>query len=161
MAVAAADPADPGERMRSGPAGVDAGQRADVEVEQGQGFLSDHYDPVHKKVRLSPHNYSEPSVAAISVAAHECGHAVQHATAYAWLNMRTAMVPVLNFSNVLMNIVLFAAIFGAFAVPGMGNTILLIYIISQGLITLFSLITLPVEVDASNRAIAWLGTKKH
>lgn len=128
----------------------------DVRVISTPGFLSDHYDPRTKTVNLSEKVFSESTVSAAAVAAHECGHALQHAQGYAWLNMRSAMVPVVQFSSVIMNVLVFAFMFGAYMAPQMGNTFLLVYVICQAFITLFSIITLPVEVDASKRALLWL-----
>lgn len=133
-------------------------QLFDVKVVSVQGQLTDHYNPATKTVNLSTDVYNGRNVSAAAVAAHECGHAVQHATAYTWLGFRTAMVPVLNFSSVLLNIILIGALFGSFALPGMQDNFILIYIAFQALMTLFSIITLPVEVDASNRALSWLNS---
>jgi Zn-dependent membrane protease YugP len=127
----------------------------DVKVTSVDGFLSDHYNPLNKTVNLSPEVYSGNSIAAAAVAAHECGHAVQHATAYQWLMMRSRLAPVVQFSSMLMNIVLFIGV--AMAVAGGSPTVLLVGIILMGLTVIFSLITLPVEFDASKRALAWLG----
>jgi uncharacterized protein len=128
----------------------------DVKVVSHQGFLSDHYNPVDKTVNLSGDVYNGNHVAAAAVAAHECGHAIQHADAYKWLGMRTAMVPVVQFSSYIMNMLVFAFMFGAYFAPQMGNTLLLVYIVCQAIVTFFSVVTLPVEVDASKRALAWL-----
>ena len=128
----------------------------DVRVVSHSGFLSDHYNPVDKTVNLSSDVYNGVHVASAAVAAHECGHAVQHAGAYKWLGLRTAMVPVVQFSSYIMNMLVFAFMFGAYFAPKMGNAFLLIYIVCQAAVTLFSVITLPVEVDASRRALAWL-----
>ena len=125
----------------------------DVKVVSVRGFLSDHYDPTKKTVNLSPEVFEGRSVAAAAVAAHECGHAVQHATAYSWLMMRSKLVPLVQFSANLVNWVLLIGIFMAAS----GNTTLLL--IGIGLFALsvvFTLVTLPVEFDASNRALAWL-----
>lgn len=131
----------------------------DVKVISVEGQLTDHYNPVDKTVNLSHDVYHGRSVSAAAVAAHECGHAVQHATAYAWLGLRSALVPAVNFSNKAMNYIFFAMIiFGA--VTAMYNQILLIIIILQAAITLFSLVTLPVEIDASQRALVWLNTSR-
>ncbi|HEY1038184.1 MAG TPA: zinc metallopeptidase [Bacteroidia bacterium] len=130
----------------------------DVSVTSTPGFLSDHYNPATKTVNLSAEVYEGRNVAAAAVAAHECGHAVQHASAYSWLKMRTSMVPVVQASSTLMNILFIALAFVAFALPSMGNSMLLLVIICQAVITLFSIVTLPVEVDASKRALAWLNT---
>ena len=131
----------------------------DVKVISVEGQLTDHYNPLDKTVNLSHDVYNGRSISAAAVAAHECGHAVQHATAYAWLGLRSTLVPVVNFSNRAMNHIFFAMIiFGA--VTAMYNQILLIIIILQAAITLFSLITLPVEIDASQRALVWLNTSR-
>ncbi len=124
----------------------------DVKVVQGEGFLSDHYNPATKTVNLSPDVYGTASVAAAAVAAHECGHAVQHATAYPWLTMRSKLVPVVQVSSYLVQIVLVVGILMVQAFP----QLLLGGIILFGITTLFSVITLPVEFDASNRALKWL-----
>lgn len=126
----------------------------DVQVQSVQGALTDHYNPLTKTVNLSEWVYNQPTVAAAAVAAHECGHAVQHAHSYAWLSMRSAIVPVVSISSRLMTFVLIA---GIAMLAFSGNPIVLIVGIAMfGLTTLFSFITLPVEFDASNRALAWL-----
>ncbi len=130
----------------------------DVTVTNQPGFLTDHYNPITKVVNLSEDVYSGRNVAAAAVAAHECGHAVQHASAYTWLNLRTAMVPIVQVSSTLMNFLFMALFFVAYSLPKMGNTMLLIVIVCQAAITLFSIITLPVEVDASKRGLAWLNS---
>ena len=124
----------------------------DVKVVSVDGFLSDHYNPADKTVNLSPDVYSGNSIAAAAVAAHECGHAVQHATAYQWLTMRSKLVPVVQFSSGIVQWILLAGVLMINAFPGL----LLVGIILFGLTTLFSVITLPVEFDASRRALAWL-----
>lgn len=124
----------------------------DVKVVSVDGFLSDHYNPATKTVNLSPDVYNGISIAAAAVAAHECGHAVQHATAYQWLTMRSRLVPVVQFSSGIVQWILLAGVLLINAFPAL----LLGGIILFGLITLFSVITLPVEFDASNRALAWL-----
>ncbi len=126
----------------------------DVKIEEGQGFLSDHYNPLTKTVKLSPAVYRERSVAAAAVAAHECGHAVQHANAYVWLKLRSAIVPVVNLAAKAQQFLLLFAL-GAFGVNG-SPTLMLITLATFGITALFSLITLPVEFDASQRALAWL-----
>lgn len=125
----------------------------DVQVTSVQGFLSDHYNPVNKTVNLSPEVYNSSSIAAAAVAAHECGHAVQHAKAYAWLTMRSKLVPVVQFSSGIINIALLVGV--ALALAGM-PIFLLIAIGLLAVTVVFSLITLPVEFDASRRALAWL-----
>jgi Zn-dependent membrane protease YugP len=126
----------------------------DVTVTSVDGFLSDHYNPLNKTVNLSPDVYHGVSVSAAAVAAHECGHAVQHATAYGPLVFRSRMVPVVQFSSNIVNWVLMAGII-MLAVSN-NATVLLIGIIMMSLTVVFSLITLPVEFDASKRALAWL-----
>jgi uncharacterized protein len=126
----------------------------DVQVTSVQGFLSDHYNPANKTVNLSPEVYSGTSVAAAAVAAHECGHAVQHATQYSPLMLRSKLVPAVQVSSRLVNWVLLA---GMIVLASTKNpTVLLIGIVAMGITVLFSLITLPVEFDASKRALAWL-----
>jgi hypothetical protein len=124
----------------------------DVQVLSSEGMLSDHYNPAKKTVNLSPDVYNGRSVASTAVAAHECGHAVQHAQAYAWLKFRSAMVPVVSVTN---NIVPFILIGGIFTL-GVFPQLLLLGILLFALTTLFSFVTLPVEIDASRRALAWL-----
>jgi uncharacterized protein len=124
----------------------------DVKVISVNGYLTDHYDPFKKTVNLSPEVYNGRSVASAAVAAHECGHAVQHATAYSWLMLRSRLVPFVQFSSNIVQWVLLAGILMINAFPGL----LLAGIILFAVTTLFSLITLPVEYDASNRALAWL-----
>lgn len=125
----------------------------DVKVVSVEGFLSDHYNPANKTINLSPEVYSNYSVAAAAVAAHETGHAVQHATAYAWLNLRSKLVPAVQVSSTVVNLVLLIGVFMAAS----GNpTLLLVGIALFALSVLFSLITLPVEFDASRRALEWL-----
>lgn len=124
----------------------------DVKVVSVEGFLSDHYDPTKKTVNLSPEVYAGHSIAAAAVAAHECGHAVQHATAYSWLTMRSKLVPVVQFSSGIVQWVLLAGILMINAFPGL----LLAGIVLFAATTIFAFVTLPVEYDASNRALAWL-----
>ncbi|MEO7960406.1 MAG: zinc metallopeptidase [Ginsengibacter sp.] len=127
----------------------------DVSVVSVQGFLSDHYDPTRKTVNLSPDVYSGRNVSAAAVAAHECGHALQHATAYSMLKLRSGLVPVVQISSNLAQWVILIGI-GLFTVGGGNQTVLLIGIILFAASTLFSVITLPVEFDASSRALKWL-----
>jgi len=124
----------------------------DVKVISVEGSLTDHYNPQNKTVNLSPDVYHGRSVAAAAVAAHECGHAVQHATAYSWLQFRSAMVPALSVSSRYMHWILLIGIITLNTFP----TLLFIGIAMLALTTVFSFVTLPVEFDASNRAIAWL-----
>ena len=124
----------------------------DVRVEETEGFLTDHYDPREKVVRLSGKVYSSDSVAAAAVAAHECGHAVQHARGYAPLRLRTALVPTVNFASRIVSWVLLAGILTIQIFPG----ILWFAIALFAMTTLFSIVTLPVETNASRKAVAWL-----
>lgn len=125
----------------------------DVKVISVDGFLSDHYNPANKTVNLSPDVYNGNSVAAAAVSAHECGHAVQHATAYRWLTMRSKLVPAVQVTSNLVNWVLLVGVIMAAS----GNTtVLLVGIVLMTITVVFSLITLPVEFDASKRALAWL-----
>lgn len=124
----------------------------DVQVVSVDGFLSDHYDPTKKTVNLSPEVYSGASIASAAVAAHECGHAVQHATAYKWLTMRSKLVPFVQFSSSIVQWILLAGIILINTFP----FLLLAGIVLFALTTIFSVVTLPVEFDASNRALAWL-----
>ena len=126
----------------------------DVKVVSTDGILSDHYNPETKTVNLSEDVYSGRNIAAASVAAHECGHAVQHAFAYGPLQLRSSLVPVVSFSSKWMTWVLLAGML-VISYTGSG-TLLLIGIILFALTTLFSFVTLPVEIDASRRAVAWL-----
>jgi Zn-dependent membrane protease YugP len=131
----------------------------DVNVVCVEGQLTDHYNPANKTVNLSPDVYYGRNASAAAVASHECGHAVQHATSYAWLNLRSTLVPIQHSAGKILNIVLIASLFGGFAlglpVPFIG------YIIvgSYSVITLFTIVTLPVEFDASSRALAWVKTR--
>lgn len=123
-----------------------------VKVVSTAGQLTDHYNPTTKTVNLSESVYNERSVAAAAVAAHECGHAVQHAVQYGPLQMRSALVPVVSFANSWMQWILLAGILLVEVYP----SLLLLGIILFASTTLFSFVTLPVEVDASRRATAWL-----
>jgi Zn-dependent membrane protease YugP len=128
----------------------------DVKVTSVEGFLSDHYNPANRTVNLSPDVYNGTSISAAAVAAHECGHAVQHATHYGPLMFRSKMVPAVQVSSMLVNWVLLA---GMIVLATSKNpTVLLIGIIAMSVTVLFTLITLPVEFDASKRALAWLQT---
>jgi Zn-dependent membrane protease YugP len=124
----------------------------DVKVSHVQGTLTDHYNPLNKTLNLSDAVYNERNIAAAAVAAHECGHAVQHATGYAFLKMRSALVPVVSFASNWVQWVLLAGILLINIFP----SLLLIGIILFALTTLFSIVTLPVEVNASSRALDWL-----
>jgi uncharacterized protein len=125
---------------------------SDVTVQSVEGQLTDHYNPLKKTINLSREVYSGASVAAAAVAAHETGHALQHAEAYAWLNMRSKLAPVVSFSSNWIQWVLIAGLILINSRP----EILLIGIVLFAITTLFSVITLPVEVNASKRALAWL-----
>jgi uncharacterized protein len=125
----------------------------DVKVVSVEGFLSDHYNPLNKTINLSPEVYNNYSISAAAVAAHETGHAIQHANAYTWLNLRSKLVPAVQFSSGLVNWVL---LIGVFMAASGNSTLLLVGIVLFAITVLFSLVTLPVEFDASKRALAWL-----
>jgi uncharacterized protein len=127
----------------------------DVQVVSVPGFLSDHYNPANRTVNLSPEVYNGASVSAAAVAAHECGHAIQHATQYAPLQFRSKMVPVTQISSNLSQIVLLAGIV-LLTISTKWSFVLLIGIGLFAMATIFSIVTLPVEFDASKRALAWL-----
>ena len=131
----------------------------DVKVVCTSGMLSDHYNPKTKMVNLSEGVYSQRNAAAAAVAAHECGHAVQHATGYEWLQMRSTLVPAVSVASNLSMWVIFGGL-AAMQTLAFGQTIAMIGVGMFGLGTLFSFITLPVEYDASNRALAWLKRKQ-
>jgi hypothetical protein len=124
----------------------------DVRVESVQGHLTDHYNPVNKTINLSPDVYNGRTISAVAVAAHECGHAVQHATAYSWLTMRSKLVPAVSFSSKWVQWILLAGVLLIQTFPAL----LLAGIALFALTTVFSFITLPVEINASQRALAWL-----
>ena len=126
----------------------------DVQVISVEGQLTDHYNPANKTVNLSPDVYYSRSVAAAAVAAHECGNAVQHAKAYAWLSLRSALVPVINVASTLTQWTLFIGVMLLFFTHD--PFVLAIGVAALALVTLFSFITLPVEFDASRRALVWL-----
>jgi uncharacterized protein len=129
----------------------------DVQVLSVPGFLSDHYDPTKKTVNLSPDVFEGRNISAAAVASHECGHAVQHATAYSMLMLRSRLVPITQISTNLSQWVILAGL-GVMGFGGGNQTILLFGIILFAVSTLFSVITLPVEFDASSRALKWLDT---
>jgi Zn-dependent membrane protease YugP len=148
--------------LRSGKSGREIAEKMlrengiyDVRVISTEGRLTDHYNPADKTVNLSADVYEGRSITAAAVAAHECGHAVQHAENYAPLKMRTALVPVVNFASTAMNFIYIGMFILAFSAH-LYNQALLAIIIAQAFITLFALITLPVELDASRRALAWV-----
>lgn len=131
-----------------------------VKVVSVPGRLTDHYNPQDKTVNLSPDVYNKCSVASAAVAAHECGHAVQHAQSYSWLQLRSTLVPAVAFSSKMLNFIFIMMFLGAGILNWFGiNTALLIVIAFQATITLFTMVTLPVEFDASNRALIWLNRK--
>lgn len=132
----------------------------DVKVISTPGQLTDHYNPADKTVNLSEGVYNQRNAAAAAVAAHECGHAVQHATAYNMLQLRSQLVPIVNVSSTLSQWLIFGGlILGAAAGLGFGFYIAVIGLVLMAIATAFSFITLPVEYDASNRALAWLKNK--
>jgi Zn-dependent membrane protease YugP len=128
----------------------------DVRVISVAGQLTDHYNPVNKTVNLSEAVYNQRNAASAAVAAHECGHAVQHAVGYQWLTMRSKLVPFVNVASSYMQWILIGGILLMNSFP----QLLLIGIVLFAATTIFSLVTLPVEYDASNRALAWLESKK-
>lgn len=128
----------------------------DVKVTCIGGSLTDHYNPLSKTVNLSEPVYYGRSAASAAIAAHECGHAVQHAKAYAPLKVRSALVPVQNASSRILNFIMFFALFGGFAMSASWQTMGLVVVGCYFVLTLFSFITLPVEFDASRRALAWV-----
>lgn len=145
--------------LRSGLSGQEVAARmlqhygiSDVKIVEGKGFLSDHYNPMSKTVALSPAVFRGRSIAAAAVAAHECGHAVQHANAYSMLQLRSALVPAVKMSAMAQQWLLIIAFMTLSTMP----SIMLITIIAFAITTLFSFITLPVEFDASRRALLWL-----
>jgi Zn-dependent membrane protease YugP len=147
--------------LLSGLSGKDVAERMlhdngiyDVDVISVEGQLTDHYNPADKTVNLSPDVYHSRSVAAAAVAAHECGHAVQHAKAYSWLTLRSTLVPVVNVASTLTQWTLMIGVMLLFFTHN--PFVLAIGVGALALVTLFSFVTLPVEFDASNRALAWL-----
>lgn len=147
--------------LLSGLSGAEIAQRmlhdhgiTNVQVISVEGQLTDHYNPEDRTVNLSPDVYHSRSVAAAAVAAHECGHAVQHAKAYGWLTFRSAMVPIVSTASTLTQ---WTLMIGVMLLIFSGNPLVLfIGVIALGIVTAFSFITLPVEFDASRRALAWL-----
>lgn len=127
---------------------------SDVQVISTPGRLTDHYNPLDRTVNLSENVYNEASVAAMAVAAHECGHAIQHARAYPWLGLRSSLVPMVNLGSRLGQIVLMIGL--ALLAAGSGTMIAWIGLALYATTTLFAFVTLPVEFDASRRALAWL-----
>ncbi|SNR55184.1 hypothetical protein SAMN06265371_10583 [Lutibacter agarilyticus] len=154
-------------RLQNGLSGREIAQKMladngiyDVKVISTPGQLTDHYNPINKTVNLSESVYNQANASAAAVAAHECGHAVQHATAYEWLTMRSKLVPVVGISSKFSQwLVIGGLILGAASGnTGIGFTIAVIGLGMMAIATLFSFVTLPVEYDASNRALAWLKT---
>jgi hypothetical protein len=147
--------------MTNGMSGVEVAQKmlayyriSDVQIVQGKGFLSDHYNPQTKTVSLSPEVYQGRSVSAAAVAAHECGHVVQHAEAYKWLTLRSKLVPVVQLAGRAQGFLLLFALGGL--ASGFGGILFQITVVAFAITAAFSLVTLPVEFDASKRALAWL-----
>lgn len=154
--------------LRNGMSGAEIAQKMlhdngiyDVKVISTPGRLTDHYNPADKTVNLSEAVYNQRNAAAAAVAAHECGHAVQHATAYQWLGLRSKLVPVVQISSSLSQWLVFGGLILGIASKGLsiGYIVAVIGLVLMAIATAFSLITLPVEYDASNRALAWLKNK--
>ncbi|MBM3400800.1 MAG: zinc metallopeptidase [Bacteroidetes bacterium] len=130
----------------------------DVQIISAEGQLSDHYNPANRTVNLSPEVYHGRSVAAAAVSAHECGHAIQHAMAYNWLKFRSSVVPAVNVAS---KITQWALMIGVMLLVFSGDiTVLAIGVAALAVVTLFAFITLPVEFDASKRALAWLQSNR-
>lgn len=153
--------------LRNGMSGAEIAEKmlhdhgiTNVKVISTPGKLTDHYNPQNKTVNLSEAVYNQRNAAAAAVAAHECGHAVQHATAYSWLQMRSRMVPMVNISSSLSQwLIMGGLILGFAAGSGIGYYVAIAGLILMAVATAFSFVTLPVEYDASNRALAWLKNK--
>jgi len=128
----------------------------DVKIISVDGQLTDHYNPLEKTVNLSPEVYIGRSVAAAAVAAHECGHAVQHARAYMWLGLRSKLVPSVGFASRYVQFIIFGGIIMAAFAPMFGFVVVAFGVALFAVTTIFAFITLPVEIDASNRALVWL-----
>jgi Zn-dependent membrane protease YugP len=154
-------------QLRNGMSGAEIAEKMlkdngifDVEVISTRGQLTDHYNPQNKTVNLSEVVYNERNAAAAAVAAHECGHAVQHATAYSYLTMRSKLVPIVSVTSNMSQYLVFGGLaLGAAAGLGLGWWVAVAGLVMMSFATLFSVITLPVEYDASNRALAWLKAK--
>lgn len=157
-------------KLRNGMSGAEIAAKmladhgiTDVRITNVQGQLTDHYNPIDKTVNLSEVVYHERNAAAAAVAAHECGHAVQHAEAYAWIGLRSKLVPFYTISATIMNYANMIMLFGGAALiysnNSFGTTILMILIVANLILTAFALFTLPVEFDASKRALNWMQTK--
>ncbi len=153
--------------LRNGMSGAEIAEKmlhdhgiTDVRVISTSGSLTDHYNPQNKTVNLSEAVYNQRNAAAAAVAAHECGHAVQHAQAYSWLQMRSKMVPMVNISSSLSQwLIMGGLILGIASKSGIGYYVAIAGLILMAVATAFSFVTLPVEYDASNRALAWLKNK--
>ena len=151
-------------RLRNGMSGAEIAEKmlsdhgiSDVKVVSVKGQLTDHYNPKNRTVNLSEAVYHQRNAAAAAVAAHECGHAVQHAKAYSWLQMRSTMVPMVSIASRFSTMVIFVGLLLGFGAGlGLGYWVVLLGFLMMGVATLFSFVTLPVEYDASNRALAWL-----
>ncbi len=155
-------------QLRNGMSGAEIAQKmladhgiTDVEVISVKGKLTDHYNPKNKTVNLSESVYNQRNAASAAVAAHECGHAVQHAKAYSWLTLRSQLVPVVSVTSGMSTWIVFGgiALMAANVLGGIGIYVAYAGLGMMGAATLFSFITLPVEYDASNRALAWLKNK--
>jgi uncharacterized protein len=151
--------------LRNGMSGAEIAEKMladhgikDVQVVSTAGMLTDHYNPANKTVNLSEGVYNQRNAAAAAVAAHECGHAVQHATAYEWLQMRSKLVPVVNVASSMSQWVIMGGLI-LMATSSFGYPVAIAGLVLYGFGTVFSFITLPVEYDASNRALAWLKNK--
>ena len=155
-------------RLRNGMSGAEVAEKmlsdhgiSDVKVVSVKGQLTDHYNPKDRTVNLSEAVYYQRNAAAAAVAAHECGHAVQHAKAYSWLQMRSTMVPMVSIASRFSTMVIFVGfLLGFGAGLGLGYWVVLLGFVMMGIATLFSFVTLPVEYDASNRALAWLKNRQ-
>ena len=151
-------------RLRNGMSGAEIAEKmlsdhgiSDVKVVSVKGQLTDHYNPKNRTVNLSEAVYHQRNAAAAAVAAHECGHAVQHAKAYSWLQMRSTMVPMVSIASRFSTMVIFVGLLLGFGAGlGLGYWVVLLGFLMMGVATLFSFMTLPVEYDASNRALACL-----
>ena len=155
-------------QLRNGMSGAEIAQKMlddhgirDVQVISTAGMLTDHYNPKNKTVNLSEGVYNQRNAAAAAVAAHEVGHAVQHAQAYEWLTMRSKLVPVVSVTSGMSTWIVFGgiALMATGALGGIGFYVAVAGLVMMGFATLFSFVTLPVEYDASNRALAWLKQK--
>ena len=154
-------------QLRNGMSGAEIAEKMltdhgirNVKVISTSGMLTDHYNPKNKTVNLSEGVYNHRNASAAAVAAHECGHAVQHAQAYSWLTLRSQLVPVVQLTSGMSTwVVIGGLMLGAAAGVGFGYYIAVAGLVMMGFATLFSFITLPVEYDASNRALAWLKNK--